>query len=143
MASWTNEIWQHTETMFEHGTEACTIPRNTLFIKCGKTAVKAKPRNDVLRNPGKPYQVIQHGLNANDVIKAKIGNGMFLYPKKRTLNVLKRSSQRLLDTVKSQNENGGERIFDSSLRPYSEAGRLVYSLISNIMSLLNCHVCKN
>ena len=136
MASWTNEIWQHTETMIEHGTDACFVPKNTLFITCGKTDIAPQPRNSVLRNPGKPYQRFEHGLTSTDVIQKRTGVGMFLYPKKKTFTLMKMSREDLLVT-----RNNKYRGFlpISSNRPYAEAGRFVVIemiLLSVVIMLL-------
>ena len=128
MASWTNEIWQHTETMIEYGTEACYVPKNTLFIKCGKKSIASQSRNDVLRNPGKPYQRIKHNLVSNDIIKKRTEAGMFIYPKERTLALMKNSWENL--AIKS-NEYAGQLPFTSS-RPYAETGRLVILFLNSL-----------
>ena len=122
MASWTNEIWQHTETMIEHGTEACFVPKNTLFIKCGKKNFPSQSRNDMLKNPGKPYQRIKHNLVSNDIIKRRTKVGMFIYPKERTLALMKMRPRE--DLAIKINEYD-ERLPSSPLRPYAETGRLV------------------
>lgn len=127
MASWTNEIWQHTETMFEHGTEACHIPKNTLFIQCDKTKNVKLSRYDAIRNPGKRYQMSRHNLSSSDVIRRREMNGMVLYPTEKTLQLMKRSHDlsRIMDNWQNSLNSG-------TLRPYSEAGRLEFNLWSFI-----------
>ena len=126
MASWTNEIWQHTETMIEHGTEACYVPKSTLFIRCDEKRVIQQSRNDILRNPGKPYQRIKHNLRSTDIFRKKTGLGMFLYPRRRTLAFLEahRQGRAIKEAIKEDYEHF-QRLPITSSRPYSEAGRLV------------------
>jgi len=130
MASWTNEIWQHTETMIEHGTEACYVPKSTLFIRCDKNYAVPQSRNDDLRNPGKPYVRIKHNLRSTDVVKKRTGLGMFLYPRKRTLASLEahRQGRAVKEAIKEatrEDYKDVQRLPITSSRPYSEAGRFV------------------
>ena len=130
MASWTNEIWQHTETMIEHGTEACYVPKSTLFIRCDKNYAVPQSRNDDLRNPGKPYVRIKHNLRSTDVVKKRTGLGMFLYPRKRTLASLEahRQGRAVKEAIKEatrEDYKDVQRLPITSSRPYSEAGRSV------------------
>lgn len=126
MASWTNEIWQHAETMLEHGTEACQVPKNTLFIKCNKTDITRQPRIGGLRNPGKPYQRVHHNLTYNDVIRKRTKHGMILFPKQNTFDLIR------IPRVDALNKYQREFIADDghgspALRPYSETGRSVFA----------------
>ncbi|XP_065055782.1 phosphatidylinositol-glycan-specific phospholipase D-like isoform X2 [Rhopilema esculentum] len=130
MAAWTNEIWSHTETMMEHGTEACHIPRNTLFITCSGNEMTGKSSGIFLKNPGKSYLRVKHDLKVHDVIKMRKNNGMVLYPKVEILNMIKQRQNDWLNEArllhrKPEIPNANMK---DSLQPYAEGGMsLLYS----------------
>ena len=130
MASWTAEIWMHVAKLIEEGTDACNIPRNTLFITChNKTeSFDGRPNMQTIKNPGRLYPLNLHNLTRHDILRKRAGRGLQLYPGIELLSLLETEKLTTLREKKGQGEPKDDQpISLESKQPYSEAGRFGFS----------------
>ncbi|GFN98525.1 phosphatidylinositol-glycan-specific phospholipase d [Plakobranchus ocellatus] len=79
MSAWTRRIWRQYTQALQNDLEGCSLPYNSLFIRCNNTspALKDGSKESKLKN-GFYTQMDLGGLNLEDVIVEKAERGIFL-----------------------------------------------------------------
>ena len=140
MATWTALIWNHTVKMLEHGTDACQVPRNPLYITCNKSQDGLLPNKNKLRNPGRPYPLNLHGLSRKDIKVRATSRGLQFHPSEQLVKsikaaVKKRQKTRFENEMPSLYLQVGDP-FVSGTSEYADFGRYVLRMFLKTLSLL-------